>query len=103
MPTSRSRKSVFLAAFAAVAASGPAAAFFDGQTGVIEKQLKSACPAFSAGDMRLVDSSSPPGNMPMTDIFEHESGARCACHRSRMDRTLRCGPTAPARNAQRPG
>ena len=62
---------------------GSAHAFFDGQT----------------GDVRPVDTSSPPGNMPMVGVFEHESGARCACTRSRTDRTLRCGPTAPARNA----
>ena len=80
-----------------------ASAFFDGQTGTVEKQVKAACPAYASGDVRLVDTSSPPGNMPMVDIFEHESGARCSCTRSRSDRTLRCGPTAPARNAAHPG
>jgi hypothetical protein len=82
---------------------GNAFAFFDGQTGVVEKQVKAACPAFASGDVRLVDSSSPPGNMPMVDVFEHESGARCSCTRSRTEKTLRCGPTAPSRSATRAG
>jgi hypothetical protein len=74
-----------------------ASAFHGGHTGVTETQLKSACPAFSTGAVNLFDSVSPPGNLPMTDIFEHESGARCACTRMRTDKhTLRCGPTAAA-------
>lgn len=104
----RHSERVFAACLAA-AISGwgmavPAAAFFDGQTGVVDKQLKAACPAFASGEIRLVDSTSPPGNMPMLDIFEHESGARCACTRSRTDvKSLRCGPTAPAKSAMRAG
>jgi hypothetical protein len=75
----------------------PASSFHGGHTGVSEDQLKAACPAFSRGGIELHDSVSPPGNLPMTDIFEHESGARCACTRMRTDRhTLRCGPTAGA-------
>jgi hypothetical protein len=70
-------------------------AFFDGQTGVIERQLKAACPAFASGGIKLVDSTSPPGNMPIVDVFEHDSGARCSCTLSRIDRNLRCGPSAP--------
>jgi hypothetical protein len=74
-----------------------ASAFHGGHTGVTETQLKNACPAFAAGEITLSDSVSPPGNLPMTDVFEHESGARCACTRMRTDRfSLRCGPTAAA-------
>jgi hypothetical protein len=74
----------------------PAHAFFDGQTGVITTQIKNACPAFGTGEFKLSDSISPPGNLPMIDVFEHETGARCSCTRSRTDKSLRCGPTAPA-------
>jgi hypothetical protein len=74
----------------------PAHAFFDGQTGVITQQIKNACPAFGTGEFKLSDSTALPGNLPMIDVFEHESGARCSCTRSRTDKTLRCGPTAPA-------
>jgi hypothetical protein len=77
-------------------AAKPAHAFFDGQTGVATEQIKNACPAFGAGEFKLSDSSAPPGNLPIIDIFEHESGARCSCTRSRIDKTLRCGPTGPA-------
>jgi hypothetical protein len=87
----------------AILVSVPAAAFFDGQTGVADKQLKAACPAFASGEVKLIDSTSPPGNLPMVDVFEHESGARCSCTRSRTDKTLRCGPVAPGRSAARSG
>jgi hypothetical protein len=79
----------------------PAHAFFDGQTGVITAQIKNACPAFGTGEFKLSDSIAPPGNLPMIDVFEHESGARCSCTRSRTDKTLRCGPTAPATTGPR--
>jgi hypothetical protein len=79
----------------------PAHAFFDGQTGVITAQIKNACPAFGTGEFKLSDSVSPPGNLPMIDVFEHESGARCSCTRSRTDKSLRCGPTAPVMPGQR--
>jgi hypothetical protein len=73
----------------------PAFAFHGGHTGVSEMQIKNACPAFSFGAVSLVDSVSPPGNLPMTDVFEHESGARCTCTRQRSDRfSARCGPAA---------
>ncbi len=78
-----------------LAFAAPAQAFFDGQTGVVSQQLRDACPAFSQGEVKLSDSIAPPGNLPMIDIFEHESGARCSCTRSRTDKSLRCGPTAP--------
>jgi hypothetical protein len=72
-----------------------ATAFHGGHTGVTEAQIRNACPAFNTGDVALIDSLSPPGNLPMTDVFEHESGARCACTRQRTDKhSLRCGPTA---------
>jgi hypothetical protein len=74
----------------------PALAFFDGQTGAITQQIKDACPAFGSGEFKLADSVAPPGNLPMIDTFEHETGARCSCTRSRTEKTLRCGPTAPA-------
>jgi hypothetical protein len=82
--------------------TGSSMAFFDGQTGVVDRQLKAACPAFASGQIKLVDSLSPPGNAPIVDVFEHDSGARCSCTLSRIDRTLRCGPSAPgaARNAR---
>jgi hypothetical protein len=70
-------------------------AFHGGHTGVTEPQLKAACPAFAQGEIALADSVSPPGNLPMTDVFEHETGARCTCTRQRTDKhSLRCGPTA---------
>lgn len=73
------------------------AAFHGGHTGVTEAQLKAACPAFAQGAVALADSIAPPGNLPMTDVFEHESGARCICTRQRTDKhSLRCGPAAPA-------
>jgi hypothetical protein len=73
----------------------PAIAFHGGHTGVTEQQLKAACPAFAQGEIALSDSVSPPGSLPMTDTFEHESGARCVCTRQRTDKhSLRCGPTA---------
>jgi hypothetical protein len=104
VPLSRTIGLIRGAAFGVVAlASLPAAAFFDGQTGVVDKHLKSACPAFSSGEFKLVDSTSPPGNLPMVDVFEHESGARCSCTRSRTEKTLRCGPAAPGRSAARSG
>jgi hypothetical protein len=77
---------------------GVARAFHGGHTGVTESQLKAACPAFGTGTVMLFDSVAPPGNLPMTDVFEHESGARCTCTRQRTDRhSLRCGPAAPRR------
>jgi hypothetical protein len=73
----------------------PALAFHGGHTGVTEDQLKAACPAFRTGVIDLSDSVSPPGNLPMTDVFVHESGARCSCTRQRTDvRSMRCGPMA---------
>jgi hypothetical protein len=77
--------------------SAAAIAFHSGHTGATEAQLKSACPAFAQGEITLADSVSPPGNLPLQDMFEHESGARCACMRSRTDKqSLKCGPTAAA-------
>jgi hypothetical protein len=84
------------AALTGLTAAAPAAAYHDGSTGVVAEQLRAACPAF-------MDTSAPPGNMPMIDIFEHESGARCSCMRSRAAKTMRCGPVAPARSAFRSG
>jgi hypothetical protein len=86
-----------MVALTALLATGQqAAAFHGGLTGVTELQLKSACPAFGSGESKLADSTSPPGNLPLIDIFEHESGARCSCTRMRSDKhTLRCGPAAP--------
>jgi hypothetical protein len=98
--TGTSRVRYLLGASAAIALSlaSPALAFHGGHTGVTENQLKTACPAFGTGTIALFDSISPPGNLPMTDIFEHESGARCRCTRMRTDRhSLRCGPTAARR------
>jgi hypothetical protein len=96
----KTRKTYFGAGCFVVAfflCSLPAVAFHGGHTGVTETQLKNACPAFSSGAINLFDSVAPPGNLPMTDIFEHESGARCACTRNRTDRhAVRCGPTAAA-------
>jgi hypothetical protein len=72
-----------------------AVAFHGGHTGVTETQLKAACPAFQTGEAKLFDSLSPPGNLPMTDIFEHETGARCGCTRMRSEKhSLKCGPLA---------
>jgi hypothetical protein len=83
------------AALAAGIAFSPAVAFHGGHTGVTEAQIRAACPAFSAGEAKLSDSISPPGNLPMTDVFEHETGARCSCSRMRTDKhTLKCGPAA---------
>jgi hypothetical protein len=90
------RKIISAMVLAGIMVASPVSAFFDGQTGVIDKQLKAACPAFSAGKYALSDSVAPPGSLPMTDIFEHETGARCLCSRSRTDRTTRCGPTGSA-------
>jgi hypothetical protein len=92
-----------VAALTGLTAAAPAAAYHDGSTGVVAEQLRAACPAFTSGEVRLMDTSAPPGNMPMIDIFEHESGARCSCMRSRAAKTMRCGPVAPARSAFRSG
>ncbi|MGL4636053.1 MAG: hypothetical protein ACRCWF_08740 [Beijerinckiaceae bacterium] len=75
----------------------PGFAFFDGQTGIVVKQLKDACPAFASGEYKLANSTSGQNNLILTDIFEHESGARCLCSRSKTDKTARCGPTASRR------
>jgi hypothetical protein len=85
-----------LACFVLVA---PAVAFFDGQTGVVSKQLKNACPAFATGGYTLADTSAVQTGMILADVFEHESGARCLCSRSRTEKTARCGPTSPRREA----
>jgi hypothetical protein len=103
MPLSRMIGLIGGIAFNAAILVSPATAFFDGQTGVVDKQLKAACPAFASGEVKLIDSTSPPGNLPMVDVFEHESGARCSCTRSRTEKTLRCGPAAPGRSAARSG
>jgi hypothetical protein len=103
MPLSRMIGLIGGIAFNAAILVSPATAFFDGQTGVVDKQLKAACPAFTSGEVKLIDSTSPPGNLPMVDVFEHESGARCSCTRSRTEKTLRCGPAAPGRSAARSG
>jgi hypothetical protein len=88
---------VFAVVIAFAQLGGTAFAFHGGHTGVTEAQLKSACPAFNQGAVMLFDSVSPPGNLPMSDVFEHESGARCICTRQRTDKhSLRCGPTASA-------
>jgi hypothetical protein len=79
-------------------AISPAAAFFNGQTGVVSKQLKNACPAFASGDYTLADTSAVQTGMILADIFEHESGARCMCSRSKSEKNARCGPTAPRRD-----
>jgi hypothetical protein len=79
----------------------PAAAFHGGHTGVAAHQLKAACPAFRTGEIELADSVAPPGTLPVTDIFVHESGARCTCTRQRTeDKALRCGPmsSVPQKN-----
>jgi hypothetical protein len=88
-----------IAAFVAIVelAVTSANAFHSGHTGVSEANLRDACPAFRTGEIKLFDSVAPPGNLPMTDVFEHETGARCSCTRTRGDvRSLRCGPVAPA-------
>jgi hypothetical protein len=103
VPLSRKIGLIGGVAFSAAILISPATAFFDGQTGVADKQLKAACPAFASGEVKLIDSVSPPGNLPMVDTFEHESGARCSCTRSRTEKTLRCGPAAPGRSAARSG
>jgi hypothetical protein len=93
--TRRLRSALAGLALAAGAVVTPALAFHSGHTGVTEEQLKAACPAFNAGEITLFDSVSPPGNLPMTDVFEHESGARCTCTRMRTDKhSLKCGPAA---------
>lgn len=96
----RRRRSAFgatVALFSLLLGGLAASAFHGGHTGVTEAQLKAACPAFGSGTITLVDSVAPPGNLPMTDVFEHESGARCTCIRQRTDKfSLRCGPTAAA-------
>lgn len=97
MLPARTRKSLLSIGpvIVALLASSPTLAFHGGHTGVTEIQLKNACPAFGSGNVSLFDSIAPPGNLPLTDIFEHESGARCACTRQRTDRqSLRCGPMA---------
>jgi hypothetical protein len=91
------------AAAASLVFTMPAAhAFFDGQTGVVTAQIKAACPAFGSGKYVLGETSSPHGNRPIIDVFEHESGARCLCSRSKTEKEVRCGPTgaAPSKTAR---
>jgi hypothetical protein len=72
-------------------------AFYGGHTGVTEKNIREACPAFGTGTYNLSSSIANPGTTPLVDIFEHDTGARCQCTRLRTaERSLRCGPTAPA-------
>jgi hypothetical protein len=78
-------------------AASPSWAFFDGQTGIITKQLKDACPAFSSGDYKLVSTTSGQATAVLADVFEHESGARCLCSRTKTDKSAKCGPTSARR------
>ncbi len=94
MPKTTRRFVAAAASLSALLLAHSTLAFHGGHTGVTEAQLKAACPAFSAGAIELADSIAPPGNLPMTDIFEHETGARCSCTRTRTEKhSLKCGPT----------
>jgi uncharacterized Fe-S center protein len=71
--------------------------FSGGQTGASEEMLKAACPAFAHGKYQLVVTSANQTNVAAADIFEHETGARCACTRNTAEKSFRCGPAAPKR------
>jgi hypothetical protein len=76
--------------------------FSSGQTGAAEDQLKAACPAFASGQYKLVATNASQSNFILSDVFEHETGARCACSRDKTvrgknDQAMRCGPAASKR------